>query len=82
VPDFEERKEPGVLLSAVRPGSPAEKAGLRSGDVLLEIGGARLGSLQDLTYALRSHRAGDAVDVVWRRGADTLRAVVTLGERK
>ena len=81
VPDFEERKEPGVLVSAVKPGSPAEQAGVRRGDVLLRIGATQLRALPDLAYVLRSHRAGDVVEVVWLRGAETLRAQVTLGER-
>ncbi len=82
VPDFEERKEPGVLVSAVKPGSPAELAGVRRGDVLLRIGATQVRALPDLAYVLRSHRAGDVVEVVWLRGAETLRAQVTLGERK
>jgi membrane-associated protease RseP (regulator of RpoE activity) len=82
VPDFEERTEPGVLLSGVRAGSPAEKAGLRAGDVILELGGRRIMNLQDLTYALRSHRAGDEVEVVFSREGRSLRAKATLGERR
>ena len=82
IPDFEERRDPGVLVSAVRPGSPAEKAGMRGGDVILQIGAARIVGLQDLAYALRSHRAGDDVEVVWQRGAERHRAQVTLGERR
>jgi peptidase M28-like protein/PDZ domain-containing protein/PA domain-containing protein len=82
IPDFEERKEPGVLVSAVKPGSPAEAAGMRGGDVIVKVGASQIVALQDLTYALRAHRAGDVVEVVWRRGAETLRAQVTLGERK
>jgi hypothetical protein len=82
VPDFEERKEPGILLTGTRPGSPAEGAGLRAGDVLLELGGQRLASLQDLAYALRARRPGDAVELVWKRDGATVRGQVTLGERK
>jgi peptidase M28-like protein/PDZ domain-containing protein len=82
IPDFEARKEPGVLVSAVKPGSPAEQAGVQRGDVLLRIGASRLMGLEDLATALRSHRAGDAVEVVWRRGGETRTAQVTLGERR
>jgi hypothetical protein len=82
VPDFEERSEPGVLVSGVRPGSPAEKAGLRGGDVILQLGAHKVMNLQDLTYALRAHRAGDEVELVYSRGGETLRSRATLGERR
>jgi aminopeptidase YwaD len=82
IPDFEERKEPGVLVSAVRAGSPAEQAGMKGGDVIVQVGETRIANLQDLTYALRAHRAGDVVELVWRRGGELVRARVTLGERK
>ncbi|HEX9243222.1 MAG TPA: M20/M25/M40 family metallo-hydrolase, partial [Anaeromyxobacter sp.] len=54
IPDFAERKEPGVLLSGVRPGSPAEQAGLAGGDVLLRVGTTKILSLKDLAVALRA----------------------------
>jgi hypothetical protein len=82
VPDFAERAEPGVLLSGVRAGSPAEKAGLAAGDVLVQVGSTRLASLADLGIALRSHRPGDVVDVRLRRGGEERTVKVTLEERK
>ena len=82
IPDFGERSEPGVLLTGVRAGSPAEKAGLAGGDVVLKLGAKPIANLQDLTYALRFYRAGDAVEVVWSRGGERRSARVVLGERK
>jgi len=72
---------PGVRLSGVRPESPAARSGLREGDVLLRIGDHEIADLQAMTDALRSHRPGDTVVVVYRRGAalDSTRAV--LGRR-
>ncbi len=81
IPDFAERAEPGVLLTGVRPGSPAERAGLAAGDVLVRLGATRVGNLQDLAFALRSHRAGDEVEVEWRRGGAPRTARVRLEER-
>lgn len=82
IPDFGERKEPGVLLTGVRPGSPAERAGLAGGDVLLRLGTTRLGGLPDLAFALRAHRPGDEVEVeVERAGARSV-AKVRLEERR
>jgi hypothetical protein len=82
IPDFTERREPGVLVSAVRPGSPAERAGLAAGDVLTALGATRLVSLKDLGYALRAHRPGDEVEVAYRRGEEERTAKLRLEERK
>jgi hypothetical protein len=82
IPDFAERKDPGVLLSGVRPGSPAEQAGLAGGDVLLRLGATRLLSLQDLAFGLRAHRPGDEVEVEWERAGKRTTAKVRLAERK
>jgi hypothetical protein len=82
VPDFAERKEPGVLLSGVKPGSPAEEAGLAAGDVLLRLGGTPLGSLRDLAAALRAHRPGEEVEVEWERAGGRRVGRARLGERR
>ena len=82
VPDFAERKDPGVLLSGVRPRSPAEAAGLAAGDVLLRVGSTPLASLKDLAAALRSHRPGEEVEVEWDRGGRRTVGKVRLGERR
>ena len=66
----------GVRLAGVRAGSPAEKAGLRGDDIITRIGSTDTPDLQAMTDALRSHRPGDTVDIIVRRGAGvtTLRA--------
>jgi hypothetical protein len=71
----------GVRLVGVRAGSPAEKAGLRGDDIITRIGTVDTPDLQSMTEALRSHRPGETVEIVVRRGAvvTTLRA--TLGTR-
>jgi len=82
IPDFAERTDPGVLLTGVRPGSPAERAGVTGGDVLLRVGATRLRNLQDLAFALRSHRPGDEVEIEWMRGSERRTAKVRLEERR
>jgi hypothetical protein len=71
----------GVRLVGVRAGSPAEKAGLRGDDIITRIGSKETPDLQAMTDALRSHKPGEIVEIVVRRGAalTTLRA--TLGIR-
>jgi aminopeptidase YwaD len=82
IPDFAERSEPGVLLTGVRPGSPAERAGVAAGDVLLRVGATKVMNLQDLAFALRAHRPGDRVEIEWARGAERRTAEVQLEERR
>ena len=71
----------GVRLVGVRAGSPAEKAGLRGDDIITRIGATDTPDLQAMTDALRSHKPGETVEILVRRGprVTTLRA--TLGTR-
>jgi putative serine protease PepD len=66
----------------VRPGSPAEKAGLRRGDVVTEVGATRIVGVQDLVVALRAHRPGDEVDVAYVRDGAPRKVKVRLEERR
>jgi len=81
VPDYSAMGETtgGVLLADVRPGSPADKAGIRGKDRIISIGGTRIENLYDMSYALQDHKPGDTVDIiVVRDGAQkTLRATLT-----
>lgn len=81
VPDFGETPE-GVRFADVTAGSPAAKAGLRAGDILVEFDGAPVQNLYDFTYALRAKKPGEEVTVKVLRGTETITAKVTLGERQ
>ncbi|MGH7554994.1 MAG: PDZ domain-containing protein, partial [Longimicrobiales bacterium] len=63
------------------PGSPAEKAGLRRGDVIIALGDHEVNDLQGLTDALNAHKPGDHVRVKLLRDGSELRIEVTLGNR-
>lgn len=81
IPDFGQT-ENGVRFSDVKPGSPAAKAGLKAGDVLVQFGSKPIKNLYDFTDALRSSKVGDVVPVtVWRDGQE-LRVDVKLEQRK
>jgi aminopeptidase YwaD len=80
VPDFGEVPK-GVKFADVTAGSPAAKAGLRGGDILIEFDGAPVQNLYDFTYALRAKKPGDEVTVRVLRGTETISAKVTLGQR-
>jgi hypothetical protein len=71
----------GVRITGVREDSPAEKAGLRGGDVIVEFGGREITDLYAYTYALRDHAPGDEVEVVVLREEGRVTLTVVLGSR-
>ncbi|MCB0219160.1 MAG: M20/M25/M40 family metallo-hydrolase [Chrysiogenetes bacterium] len=81
VPDFAPVEGGGVRLAAIRPGSPAEVAGVKAGDVLRKLGPHEIRNLYDFTYALRSHQPGETLDVFVEREGKLLKLEVTLGAR-
>lgn len=81
IPDFS-RESGGVLLSGVMPGSPAEGAGFKKGDLLTSVAGLGVDNLADFSAALKNHQPGDTVEVVGQRGAEEIRRKVCLVERK
>lgn len=68
----------GVLVRNVTPGSPAERAGLRNGDVILKLDGVTLLGLTDLTNGLDQRRAGDQVKLDVLRQGKILNVTVKL----
>lgn len=58
------RVESGVLVVRAGPGTPAHRAGLRDGDVILRAGGMAVGTVRELRAALERHDDGDGVRLV------------------
>jgi hypothetical protein len=81
IPDFGQ-VESGVKFGDVREGSPAAKAGLKAGDILVEFDGQPIKNLYDFTFALRSKKAGDRVQVRILREGKPVVATVTLEQRR
>jgi Zn-dependent M28 family amino/carboxypeptidase len=81
IPDFAQT-EKGVRFSDVRPGSPAAKAGLQAGDVLIQFGDKPIKNLYDFTDALRRSKIGDVVAVTVLRDGKELKVEVKLEQRK
>jgi len=70
-----------VRITGAMPGSPAEAAGLKEGDVLVGLDEAKLATLQDFSAALSARAPGDRVKVrVLRDGAERVMEA-TLGAR-
>ncbi|HEX4979179.1 MAG TPA: trypsin-like peptidase domain-containing protein [Acidimicrobiales bacterium] len=69
----------GAVVKAIRPGSPAARAGIQAGDVLLAVDGEELTSMTALIVELRSRRPGDVVRITIARGDERRTVDVTLG---
>jgi Zn-dependent M28 family amino/carboxypeptidase len=81
IPDFGQT-ENGVKFSDVKPNSPAAKAGLKAGDVLVQFGDKPIKNLYDFTDALRRSKVGDVVEVKVLRDGQPLTVSVKLEQRK
>jgi S1-C subfamily serine protease len=81
IPDYSTEVQ-GVKLSGVRAGGPADKAGLRGGDVIVEFGGSKVANVYDYTYALDAAKIGQATEVVVLRNGERLSLKVTPEARK
>jgi len=66
IPAFGEQVE-GYPLSGVAPESPAARAGVQAGDVIIRFGKHKITSLEDFDSALRRFKTGDKVAVIVRR---------------
>jgi Tol biopolymer transport system component len=71
----------GVKLAGVSAGSPAEAAGLQAKDVLVKLNGADIDNIHDFTTALSQCRPGQEVEVVVKRGGETIAKRITLARR-
>jgi hypothetical protein len=81
IPDFGET-EKGVKFADVRPNSPAAKAGLQPGDVLVQFGDKPINNLYDFTDALRRSKVGDVIEVKVMRDGKPISAQVKLEQRR
>ncbi|HEU4537363.1 MAG TPA: M28 family peptidase, partial [Polyangiaceae bacterium] len=70
----------GVLLAGVRPGSAADKAGMRKGDVVVRLGKNDLNGVEDLMFVLNASKPGETVPAVVLRAGKEVRLEVTFQE--
>ncbi|MBI4295608.1 MAG: trypsin-like peptidase domain-containing protein [Chloroflexi bacterium] len=71
----------GAYINEVVPGSPAQKAGLRSGDVVVRFGAKDVASALDLVSAIRATQIGQTVEIVYVRGTARSTTTATMAER-
>lgn len=80
IPDYSEDVK-GMRISGVREGSPAQKAGLRSGDVIIRFGDQKVDNIYDYMDALNRYKPGDTVKVVVLRDGKEVELTLTLESR-
>jgi S1-C subfamily serine protease len=81
MPDYAAMSEPGMKLQGVSEGSPAEKGGLKSGDIIVQLGDKKVGTIYDYMEALAAHKPGDEIDVTVKRDGKDVTLRVKLGSR-
>jgi hypothetical protein len=78
----EKQAAAGVTVKSVAKGTPAEKAGIREGDIITAIDNEKINEPAGLFEAIGQHKPGDKVTVTYIRDSKTNKATVTLDERK
>lgn len=71
----------GAVIDSVTPNGPADAAGLRRFDVVVQVDGDAIETSEDLTSRVRAHRPDDRVKIVFFRGDDRREVDVTLAAR-
>jgi hypothetical protein len=71
----------GVVISDVAPGGPADRAGVKPHDTIVNIGGREVRTPRDFQAAIASHKAGETVEVTWTNGSSVTTKSIQLSAR-
>lgn len=71
----------GVVVVGVIPGSPAEKAGLRQMDIILEMDGNKIKNAEDLAGAIKNMKIGQRASLLVYRNGNLIKLTFTVGEK-
>jgi C-terminal processing protease CtpA/Prc len=78
IPDYTNSEgTPGLKLSGVAAGGPADRAGLHAGDVVIEVDGRPVENIYDYTYSLDGLKVGVPAEIVVRRGNSRTAVMLT-----
>jgi S1-C subfamily serine protease len=82
-PEVEEQYgvEQGAFIIEIVPGGPAERAGMRTNDIVVSFNGERIETMDDLIVAIREHKVGERVSVVVVRGGERVTLRAALGDK-
>ena len=81
IPDYAEEVQ-GVKLSGVTKGGPASKAGVRGGDIIVELAGRKIDNIYDYTFAIEALKIGQKVEIAVRRKQKRILMEITPGSRE
>lgn len=81
MPDYADESKQGMKLAGVRPGGPADKGGLREGDVIVAFGGKPVATIYDFMECMSQYKPGDSVELTFKRDGKEQKVKVTLGGR-
>ena len=78
---FAHALEDGVIIAGLVPGSPADKSGLREGDMIMSVNAEEISSRRDLYMRLWRHEPGERLTLEIMRDSAVRRLEVTGGDR-
>ena len=81
VPDYAS-DDVGVLISEATSGAPAQKAGLKGGDIIVELAGRKIENIYDYTYAIEALKIGQETTIAVLRNGKRIEMKVTPGSRE
>lgn len=81
IPDYSADVK-GVKISGASAGAPAERAGLKGGDIIVELAGKKIENIYDYTFAIEALKIGKPVTIAVQRGNQRLEMQITPGSRE
>ena len=81
IPDYAAEVK-GVMLSGASKNGPAEKAGVRAGDIIVELAGKKIENIYDYTNAIDALKIGQPTKLVVRRDGRDVSLTVVPGSRE
>src|SRR3989304_2666804 len=79
-PQFGVKPEEGVLVGNVMPGSPAERGGLKTGDIIQEFNGAKVANVRQLQREVAQTPVGSQARVKVLREKQSVEVTIVLGQ--
>lgn len=82
IPDYAPMDKPGLKLNGVASGGPAHAAGVRGGDIIIELAGKKIENIHDYTYILDALKVGEKTKIVVLRGDQRVEMEMVPGSRE